>query len=364
MSSRPSSQKSEALPLNDIEFRFLLEPTPTPRPFKPSPSIKFSRKPTKSHDFSIKTTGTPTPLSQTSQFFSKYSQEKPSKSRTKSKKQPLHKPVDPKSLFKTHAIFLNKEEIQKIHKNDEPRVFSEKITSDLLKIKEKLKKIIDLPDSSCIKSFRGVIQEVFQDFSKLSVDIEAKVQVLMEKFEEKTEELNEKVKKYEKNLSVQEKEVIDSLVQKNLTLSSEVVSLEKSENLLKVIFKQEKILKLEENLKLLTDQFIFSLNDPEEHRYLSTENNAEDGNKLKTQDLLPNNTKTIIKILDYQLKQKDLHLQSVLSDLSKLNHLSTPSKPLPQPRFIREILNSPIIPTRDLLHLLSIQASALESLLI
>lgn len=231
MATRNQHQRSESFSLTETEFRYLLEPTPTPRAIKPTNSNKFSNLCSKTSETTNNFSITPVDFHKSDNSFNKIANKSALTIRNSlaiAQKSVQSKKSNPTAMFKTHAIYLNKEEFQKIHKNNEPKVIHESIVKELNRVKELIECIAGQADSTPLKSFRGLIKEIYQKISNLSVDIEAKTVVLIEKYEDKVENLMQQIKKYEQNCSVQEKQVIDSLIQKNISLSSQNSDLEKT----------------------------------------------------------------------------------------------------------------------------------------
>jgi len=174
-----------------------------------------------------------------------------------------------KTLFKTHAIQLNKEEFLRVHQNDPCLVIQESINHQLQNVKKLIFNLLEMNEYTYLRSIRGVISEIYEKIGRFSVEIEAKVATIAEKYESKIRDIEGKFERLESRHSVQEKKVIDSLVEKNFQLSGRIVELEE---VLKA--QEKKMQKVEIGFDVLDNTH------EDESRLVSTENSVADRSEL------------------------------------------------------------------------------------
>lgn len=265
-----SSKRPESFKDNDADFKSFLEPCHTPT------SCKSAITPKRKHascDFS-KTTSTNFPKSSKNPLDILNKTQALAKQTEKIRQIVDKKKTNCKTLFKTHAIQLNKEGFLRIHKNDTCPIIQESICNELQNVKKLISNVLEMNEYTYLRSIRGLISEIYDKIGKINVEIEAKVATMAEKYEFKIKELEGKCEKLECRYSVQEKKVIDSLVEKNLQLSGRITELEE------VLNTQKNKQKVKIEFDFLSSTKHSGIVFEDESRLVSTENSTAERNEL------------------------------------------------------------------------------------
>lgn len=316
---KPHSANKSASPTNkDRNFLTLLEPTSSSSRSGnfPEPS-KISRA-TKSYDFS-KASSSKTKKTQENpvRFSSAITRAKVNLSKDFTLREKLtNKTIDPKLLYKKHAVQLTKESVIKKYANNTTENIIKDIQEPLSVIKSILNWIIDQNDDVTLKMIRNNIENALQHMKIVSVEIEARLDVLTSAWEAKIKALEDQACENVLKVECQQKDLVKSLIEKNFQISNELCSYEKK------ICEQELIinkLKVEAQNQVV----MFCCEETAESKEVSGKNSNADKEEvfsnIKNIENEFNTMRSIIDSLDADNKSKDMQIKKYLTQIESLN---------------------------------------------
>ena len=148
------------------------------------------------------------------------------KENRKLKKELEKKCLDPKELFKTHAVKLTKESYIKSKSFSTSPDSQIDVLEQVSAMKKILSWIFEQKDELPIRSIKAPLNQVFAMIKTIQVEIEAKSQIIISTYKNKIALLEQKLTDSINDFNKKEKETIDLLVLKNMKLSTSVYELE------------------------------------------------------------------------------------------------------------------------------------------
>ena len=142
------------------------------------------------------------------------------------RKQLEKKCLDPKELFKTHAVKLTKDSFIKSKSVSAGPDSQIDILEQVSAMKKILSWILEQKDESPIRSIKASLNQLFTMIKTIQVEIEAKSQIIISTYKNKIALLQQKLMTSSYDFEKKEKETIDFLVFKNIKLSTSTCELE------------------------------------------------------------------------------------------------------------------------------------------
>ncbi|OMJ94194.1 hypothetical protein SteCoe_2678 [Stentor coeruleus] len=316
---KPHSATKSASPINkDKNFLSLLEPTTSS---SRSNSFREPRKniprTTRSYDFyGPSSSKTPKSQEKSVRFSPAITRAKVNLSKDFALREKLtNKTIDPKLLYKKHAVQLTKESVIKKYANNTTENIIKDIQGPLGIIKSVLNWIIDQNDDVTVRIIRNHVENALQNVKIASVEIEARIDVLTNAFEAKIKALEDQAHENALKIESQQKDLIKSLVEQNIKISNELCGYEKK------IYEQEIIVnKLKEAQSQVV---IFCCEETAESKEVSSKNSNADKEEvfsnIKNIENEFNTMRSVIDNLDAENKNKDVQIEKYLAQIESLN---------------------------------------------